>query len=151
MDRTSRTQTSAGSAAEAGDPEMSLGPTVAETEAWAEKVRLRRQAWVDGPTEEEKQEWQRRERARRIARMEGEAESGSCNGDSARFDPYEERRRLQARYMREVRLATEGVGALFATLPFRALAELVVAGREWEEGFLRPARRRWIPFNDDDV
>jgi len=130
---------------------MSLGPTAAEIEAWAERVRLRRQAWVDGPTEDEKQEWQRRERARRVARMEGEAESGPGNGGSARFDPYEERRRLQARYMREVRLATEGVGALFVTLPFRALAELVVAGREWEEGFMRPARRRWIPFNDDDL
>ena len=68
MDRTSQTSKSAGSDAEAGEPGMSLGPTEAEVENWAERVRLRRQAWVDGPTEEEKQEWQRRERARRAAR-----------------------------------------------------------------------------------
>ena len=130
---------------------MSLGPTEAEVENWAERVRLRRQAWVDGPTEEEKQEWQRRERARRAARMESEAEPGSGNGDRTRPDPYEERLRLQRRYAREVRLATEGLGARIATWPFRVLADLVVTGREWEEGSLGPARRRWIPFYDDDM
>jgi hypothetical protein len=151
MDRTSQTPRSAGNDAEAGEPGMSLSPTEAEVEAWAERVRLRRQAWVDGPTEEEKHEWQRRERARRAARLEFEAAAESGNGDQKRLDPYEERLRLQRRYAREVRLATEGLGAWIATWPFRMLADLVVTGREWEEETLRPARRRWIPFYDDDM
>jgi hypothetical protein len=151
MDRTSQTPGAADSDATAGDSATALGPTAAEVEAWAERVRLRRQAWVDGPTEEEKHDWQRRERARRAARLEFEAAAESGNGDRKRFDPYEERLRLQRRYTREVRLATEGLGAWIASFPFRVLADLVVTGREWEEASLRPARRRWIPFYDDDV
>ena len=150
MDRTSQTQRSVESDAESGESGLSLGPTEAEVEAWAERVRSRRQSWVDGPTEEEKHEWQRRERSRRAARSEFEPESGFGNGGPTRFDPYEERLRLQRRYIREARLATEGVGVWIATLPFRVLADFVSAGREWEENSLRPARR-WIPFNDDDV
>jgi hypothetical protein len=131
---------------------MSPGPTDAEVEAWAERVRKRRQAWVDGPTEEEKHEWQRREQARRAARSEFEAESGADNGGPTRRDPsYEEGLRLQRRYVREARLATEGLGVWVATWPFRVLANLVSVGREWEDESLRPARRRWIPFYDDDV
>jgi hypothetical protein len=152
MDRTSQTQKSTGTAAGAAEPGMSPGPTDAEVEAWAERVRLRRQAWVDGPTEEEKQEWQRRERARRAARLEVDAESGADNGGPTRRDPYyEEGLRLQRRYVREARLATEGLGVWVTTWPFRVLANLVSVGREWEEESLRPARRRWIPFYDDDV
>jgi hypothetical protein len=149
MDRTSETKV-VGSDAEAGEPGMSIGPSEAEVEAWAERVRMRRQSWVDGPTEEEKLDWQRRERARRAARLELEAEPGAGNGDRKRLDPYEERLRLQRRYAREVRLAAEGIGIWVATWPFRVLADLVVTGREWEEETLRPARR-WIPFSDDDM
>jgi hypothetical protein len=149
MDRTTQTQKSAGNDTESGEPGMSLGPTEAEVEAWAERVRLRRQSWVDGPTEDEKQEWQRRERVRRAARAESGTESGK--GDATRSDPYEDRLRLQRRYAREVRLATEGLGVWMATWPFRVLADLVVTGQEWEAELLSPARRRWIPFSDDDV
>jgi hypothetical protein len=130
---------------------MALGPTEAEIEAWAERVRLRRQAWVDGPTDEERHDWAEREQARRMARLEYEAESRSASGDRARFDPYQERLRLQRRYIREARLATEGLGVWMATWPFRVLADFVSVGREWEEESLGPARRRWIPFYDDDV
>jgi hypothetical protein len=149
MDRTSQTE-AVGSDAEVGAPGMSMDPTEAEVEAWAERVRMRRQSWVDGPTEEEKHDWQRRERARRAARLDLDAESGASNGDRKRLDPYEERLRLQRRYAREVRLATEGIGIWIATWPFRVLADLVVTGQEWEEETLRPARR-WIPFSDDDM
>jgi hypothetical protein len=149
MDRTTQTKKSVGNDAESGEPGKSLGPTDAEVEAWAERVRLRRQSWVDGPTEDEKQEWQRRERVRRAARVDSGPESD--HDDAKRRDPYEERLRLQRRYIREARLLTEGVGAWLATLPFRVLADFVTAGREWEEESLRPARRRWIPFSDDDV
>jgi len=150
MDRTSQTSKAAGNT-ETGDPGDFPGPTDAEVEAWAERVRSRRQAWVDGPTEEEKHEWQRRAQARRFARQAMGAESVSSNDDRMRLDPYSERLRLQRRYAREVRQATEGVGVWITTWPFRMLADLVVTGREWEEESLRPARRRWIPFYDDDM
>jgi hypothetical protein len=150
MDRPSQTSKSAGSDAKPGDPGPTIGPTEAEVEAWAERVRLRRQSWVDGPTDEERHEWQRRERARRLARLEFESESGLGNGGPPRLDPDEERRRLQRRYVRDARLATQGLGVYMATWPFRMLAELVNAGREWEDEYLRPTRRRWIPFYDED-
>ena len=151
MDRTTQTSKSAGNDAKAGEPGMSLGPTEAEVDAWAERVRLRRQAWVDGPTEEEKHDWQLRERSRRAARMDFEPESGPGNGGSIRSDRYDDRLRLQRRYAREVRLAAEGLGVMVATLPFRVLADLVVTGQEWEGDLMSPARRRWIPFREDDV
>ena len=164
MDRTSEQPKSAGKenvqsgasrgesgSAQATAPEISVEPTEAEVEAWAERVRLRRQAWVDGPTEEEKNEWIRRERMRRLSRLENEVEGKPSNGGPRGYDPYAERRRLQRRYLREVRLATQGLGVWMAMLPFRTLAELVASGREWEEETLQPARRRWIPFNEDEV
>jgi hypothetical protein len=153
MDRTPEASKSTGkaAAAQASDQGASIGPTDAEIEAWAERVRLRRQAWVDGPTDEEKHEWQRRERMRRLARLEFETESRAGNGGPTGLDPYEERLHLQRRYVREARLATQGLGVWMATMPFRVLAELVTAGREWEEEYLRPTRRRWIPFYDDEA
>jgi hypothetical protein len=132
-----------------GEPGMSAGPSEAEVNAWAESVRSRRQAWLDGPTEEEKVEWYRRERARRLARPEFEPEPRAGFGGPPGLDPYEERRRVERRYMREVRLAAEGLGVLIATLPFRTWATLVANGQEWEEEYLRPTRRRWVPFYDD--
>jgi hypothetical protein len=142
---------SRGETAQGPGPEISVEPTQQEVEAWAERVRMRRQAWVDGPTEEEKHEWLRRERMRRLARFGFEAEAGPSNGAHNGYDPYAERRRLQRRYVREVRLATEGLGVWMATLPFKALAELVASGREWEEESLQPMRRRWVPFYDEDA
>jgi len=147
MDRTTQTQKSAGNSTEAVNPGISPGPTDAEVEAWADRVRSRRQSWVDGPTEEEKHEWQRRERARRAAKLD----SGAGAGDSGQFDAHEERQRLQRRILRETRLATEGVAVLLATLPFRVWTELVHAGEEWEDETLRPATRRWVPFYKDDL
>ena len=133
----------------AGEPGMSAEPTESEVDAWAESVRLKRHAWLDGPTEEEKVEWYRRERARRLARLEFEPESRGGFGGPPRADAYDERRRIERRYIREVRLAAEGLGVLLATLPFRTWANLVANGQEWEEEYLRPTRRRWVPFYDD--
>jgi len=126
-------------------------PSDEEVEAWAERVRKRRQAWVDGPTEEEKHEWLRRERIRRMARMEFGREEPPGNGASGGYDHYGERSRIQQRYMRDLRLAAEGLGVMMVTFPFRALAELVATGQEWEEDTLRPAGRRWIPFYEDEM
>jgi hypothetical protein len=167
MDRTSDARRSAGSTAESGgstqesppsaqvaDPGISVGPADAEVDAWAERVRLRRQAWLNGPSEQEKFEWSRRERARRLTRLAYDAVAGPDLDATAAPDPFDERRRLQQRYVRELRHAAEGIGVKVATMPlrpFRTLADLVVTGREWEEGSLRPARRRWIPLADDDI
>jgi hypothetical protein len=164
MDRTSEQTKSAGKSAtpssnapgeaastQANEPAMAIGPTEAEVETWAEQVRQRRKAWLDGPTEEEKLEWFRRERSRRMARREVDEEDSSGPNGHAKYDAYAERRRLQRRYVRELRLATEGIAVLAATLPFRVMADLVHAGQEWEEHSFHPTRRRWIPFYDDDL
>ena len=128
-----------------------MGPVDAEVDAWAERVRLRRQAWLNGPSEEEKFEWSRRERARRLTRLAYDVVAGPDLDAPAAPDPFDERRRLQQRYVRELRQAAEGIGIKMATIPFRMMADLVVTGREWEEESLRPTRRRWIPFADDDI
>jgi hypothetical protein len=125
----------------------SLGPTDEEVVAWAEREHARRQAWLAGPSDEEKHEWRRQERQRRLVRL----------GYAGAFDPEREpshgsprdSRRLSKRYARDAQLATEGLGLLLATLPFRMLAELVSAGREWEEDYPEGLRRR-VPLYDDD-
>ena len=158
MNRTSDPPSAAGNDAErrgtfdprAGDPGASFDPTEAEVEAWAERERQRRQAWLNGPTDEERLEWSRRERARRLARLEYEAGSRAGTGAGPEYDPYEERRRLERRYLLEARLAAEGLGVLLATWPFRLMAEMVSAGRDWEEQSLRPPRRRGVSLYDDD-
>lgn len=125
-----------------------IGPTDDEVAAWAEQEHLRRQAWLSGPTDEEKHEWRRRERQRRLARL-GYANEAEPIGDLLRL-AQDDRRRLSRRYAREAQLATEGLGLLLATLPFRMIAELVSAGREFEEDYSQPQRRR-VPLYDDDV
>jgi hypothetical protein len=130
---------------------MGAGPTDAEIEAWAEQVRQRRQAWLDGPTEEEKHEWFQRERLRRLARSEVEDIDISASMEHNGHDLYDDARRIQRRYVRELRLASEGLAVTMVTLPFRVMAELVATGREWEKHSLHPARRRWIPFYDEDL
>ncbi len=136
--------------AKGGDPQAA-GPTDAEIEAWAEQVRQRRQAWLDGPTEEEKHEWYQRERMRRIARDEVEETDIAAQPGRSTYDLYDDARRIQRRYIRELRLASEGLAVTMVTLPFRVMAELVSTGREWEKQSLHPARRRWIPFYDEDL
>ena len=129
----------------AGHP--ALGPTNEEANAWAEQEHRRRQAWLAGPSEEEKHEWRRQERQRRLARLGQAAESefrGSPPYGSAR-----DSRMLSRRYARDAQLATEGLGLLLATLPFRMLAELVSAGHEWEEDSPQGQRRR-VPLYDDE-
>jgi len=164
MDRTTdQTKTSGKNTGQAGDsnqqsassknsdPQIAAGPTDAEIEAWAEQIRLRRQAWLDGPTEEEKNEWYQRERVRRLARVEVEEVDISAQPERSAYDLYEDVRRIQRRYIRELRLAGEGLAVTMVTMPFRVMAQLVATGREWEKQSLHPARRRWIPFYDEDL
>jgi hypothetical protein len=129
------------------DPVDTLAPTDEEVNAWAEQEHQRRQAWLEGPSEEEKQEWRRREIGRRLARA---AHDGDFGPEwQPEYAAHDDRRRLSRRYARDAQLATEGLGLLLATLPFRMLAELVNAGREWEEDYPSSKRRR-VPLYDDD-
>jgi hypothetical protein len=127
---------------------MTAGPTDAEIDAWAASVRQNRQAWLEGPTEEEKVEWARRERLRRMAGFGTDTESRYDFGGPDELTPSEARRQLERRYVRDIRLAAEGLGILMATWPFRVLAELVTTGQEWEDELNRPSRRSSIPFDN---
>ena len=50
---------------------------------------------------------------------------------------------------REGQLAAEGAVALFYRFSRRTFAELVKAGREWEEDTALPGRRRRVPLDDE--
>ena len=53
------------------------------------------------------------------------------------------------RYGRETQLAAEGAVALLYRYSRRTFAELVRAGREWEEETSLPTRRRRISMDDE--
>ena len=53
------------------------------------------------------------------------------------------------RFGREGQLAAEGAVSLFYTFSRRTFAELVKAGREWEEETAMPSRRRRVPLDDE--
>lgn len=127
--------------------QQSLGPSDDEVNAWAEQEHARRQAWLAGPSEDEKHEWRRQERQRRLVRL-GLAGAFAPDPEPSLGAPRDSRR-LSKRYARDAQLATEGLGLLLATLPFRMLAELVSAGREWEEDYPQGQRRR-VPLYDDE-
>ena len=122
---------------DAHDPVV-LDPTEAELDEWAAQERARREAWLRGPTPEERAAFAQRERDRRLAHLEG--------GDDALWaDPV----RLMRRYPREAQLAAEGAMSLAWKWSRRAASELIRAGRDWEEEFAGPTRRRRIPLDDD--
>jgi len=118
------------------DP-MSLEPTQAEIDEWAEKERRRREAWLKGPSPDERQAYARRVRERRLVEIEG--------GD----DPWSEWGRQMRRYPREVQLAMEGAMSLFLRWSRRSYEELQKAGRDWESEFSNPIRRKRVPLDDD--
>jgi hypothetical protein len=53
------------------------------------------------------------------------------------------------RSARETQLAAEGAIALLYRFSRRTFAELVKAGREWEEETALPTRRRRVPLDDE--
>lgn len=128
-----------GAVADAADDEpMTIEPTQAEIDEWVERERQRRKAWLDGPTDEERQAYGRRLRQRRLAEAFDDSEAKIA-----------ESLRHGMRLGREGQLAAEGAMALFYRFSRRTLAELVQAGREWEEQTTLPARRRRVPLDDD--
>jgi hypothetical protein len=118
------------------DP-MSLEPTDAEIEEWAERERKRREAWLMGPTAEERAAYASRVRERRLAALEGGEE------------PWTEWGRQMVKYPREVQLAFEGAMSLMLRWSRRSFEELQRAGREWEQDYGNPIRRRRVPLDDD--
>ena len=122
------------------DDPIGLEPTEAELEEWAERERKRREAWLRGPTEAERAEFARRERDRRLAELEGHP-AGSRAA---------ERARLMRLYPREAQLAAEGAMSLLMKWSRHGFAELVRAGREWEEEFGESAARRRVPLDEQE-
>jgi len=119
------------------DKAEGLEPTQAEIDAWVAKERERRQAWLNGPTPEEREAYALRLRQRRLADTFDEGEAMLT--DSVRRG---------MRLGREGQLAAEGAAALLYRYSRRTFAELVRAGREWEEETSLPRRRRRVSMDD---
>lgn len=120
------------------DKATDLEPTQAEIDEWVAKERERRQAWLNGPSPEEREAYALRLRQRRLADTFDEGEA--MLADSVRRG---------MRLGREGQLAAEGAVALLYRYSRRTLAELVRAGREWEEETSLPIRRRRISMDDE--
>jgi hypothetical protein len=113
-------------------------PTQEEIDAWVAAERARRAAWLKGPTEEEQAAYAKRLRHRRLAETFDEGEHRIDEGIKRGL-----------RYGREGQLAAEGAVALFYRFSRRTVAELIKAGREWEEETAMPSRRRRVPLDDE--
>ena len=120
------------------EAEPALEPSPEEINAWAERERARRQAWLSGPSEEERAEYAAHLRRRRLAEAFDEGEA-----------MLQERMRQGLRYSREAQLATEGAISLVFRWSQRTFAELVKAGREWEEETNLPRMARRVKMDDD--
>jgi hypothetical protein len=116
---------------------VDVGPTDSEIEAWAQRERERREAWLRGPTQTQKSDWAAREHSRRVGEK-------SLQTASPRWAPAENPFYLMQRYAREAQLACEGAVSLALSHSVRdVLDQLVQAGRDWEDEYTsRPARRR---------
>jgi len=113
-------------------------PTQAEIDAWAAEERARREEWLKGPTAEERAAYAKRLRHRRLADTFDEGEQ-----------MIDEWGRKGLRLGREGQLAAEGAVALLYRFSRRTFAELVKAGREWEEETALPSRRRRVSLDDE--
>jgi len=120
------------------DP-VALEPTQAEIDAWVEREKRRRQAWLNGPTTDERDDYARRLRQRRLSDAFDEGESRIQDGV-----------RMGVRYGRETQLAAEGAMTLLYRWSRRTFGDLVRAGREWEEETSLPNRRRRVSLDDED-
>ena len=122
----------------AADMSDALEPTPAEIDAWAERERARRQAWLSGPSDEERAEYAHHVRQRRLAEAFDEGEHRLQEG-----------MRQGLHYGREAQLAAEGAMTLLYRWSRRTYADLVKAGREWEEDTAMPRARRRVPMDDE--
>jgi hypothetical protein len=116
-----------------------LDPTQAEIDEWAAREKRRREAWLSGPSPDERAEYARQVRQRRVSDAFDEGESRVSEGVQ-----------LGVRYGREAQLAAEGAMTLFYRWSRRRMADLIRAGREWEEETTLPNRRRRVPLDDEE-
>jgi hypothetical protein len=124
--------------AEAAQDTISTEPTQAEIDAWVARERERRQAWLTGPSAEERQAYADRIRRRKLADRFGQGE-----------ERVTESIRIGVHYGREAQLAAEGAVALLYRFTRKTFAELVEAGRQWEDETTLPPRRRRVPIDED--
>lgn len=120
------------------DASAAVEPSEAEIDAWAEREKARRQAWLAGPDADERAQYAQHVRQRRLAEAFDEGEFR-----------LQESMRLGLHYGREAQLAAEGAMALFYRWSRRTMTELVRAGREWEEETALPRARRRVRMDDD--
>ena len=118
------------------DP-MALEPTEAELDEWAARERKRREAWLNGP------------RAAAPARRSVRCETCFSAAIEGGEEPWTEWGRQIRRYPREVQLAMEGAMSLMVRWSRRSFDELQRAGKEWEQDYGNPIRRRRVPLDDD--
>lgn len=118
---------------------ISLEPTQAEIDAWVAREKQRRKEWLNGPSADEREAYARRLRQRRLADAFDDGETRIA-----------ESVRLGVRYGRETQLAAEGAMTLFYRWSRRTMADLVRAGREWEEETSLPNRRRRVSLDDEE-
>jgi hypothetical protein len=124
--------------ADAANDDPTLEPTEAEIEAWAAREKARRERWLSGPTAQERAAYARELRQRRLAGIFDEGEARMAEGV-----------RVGVRYGRGTQLAAEGAMNLLYRWSRRQFAELVRAGREWEEDTTLPNPRRRVPLDDE--
>ena len=117
----------------------SIEPSQAEIDAWVERERARRKAWLEGPSEEERADYASHLRRRRLAETFDEGEL-----------LIQERMRQGLRYSREAQLAAEGAMTLLYRWSRQTFAELIKAGREWEEETALPQARRRVSMDDEE-
>jgi hypothetical protein len=117
------------------------GISKADVDAWAERERQRRRAWLDGPSEEDKRAWAaRQKRQRRVVADDPGAEEDFAEG-----------RRVIDRMQVDTVLALVGAASTLVDAPYRLIGNLVRAGRDWEDQMLTSSRRRRrVRFGDED-
>lgn len=109
------------------------GVPESEVNAWADRVRKRRRAWLDGPDEEEKRAWAARHRHRGTADV---ADDDYEDADLA------EGRRVLDRIQVDTALAIVGAANRLIEAPYRLVGGLVRSGRDWEDHAIETLRRR---------
>jgi hypothetical protein len=112
-------------------------PTDQEVEAWAEREKKRREAWLAGPSDAEKREWRTRQRdVRELREMYGASDEPEWVLE----------RQLERRLRRDVYLAGAGIVDFLLHSPTRLGAKLIRGGLDAQyDYYTDPAFRRRVP------
>ena len=112
----------------------------AEVNAWADRVRKRRRAWLEGPDEEEKRAWAARHSRRRHVDVDEDEDADLAEG-----------RHVLDRIQLDTVLALVGAANRLIEAPYRLVGGLVRSGRDWEDQALETLRRRRrVRLDDED-